>query len=147
MMGNNMEPISTERAQQVVNMVRMPLPALKGVLNAATAIAKASGLKLTTPVDLTEGTWGPTCDGLCLLGKANKIVTDGTTFGNLVANRTGLEKVAELIKPVIGAASALVVQLDGDLPDATPTAAIDAATEAEVVETAVAAAMATPAFP
>ena len=98
-MGNNTEPVSPERAQQIVDMVRMPLIALEGVLNAATATAKAINLKFTTPADLTETAINPTCDGLCLLGKANKIVSEVTVFGNVAANRTGRQAVSELVSP------------------------------------------------
>ncbi|KIH95287.1 hypothetical protein SPBR_03988 [Sporothrix brasiliensis 5110] len=119
MMSNSRKRVSFQTAQGIADLVRAPLVALESILHSTTEIASAIGLTFTTLADLTltDTASDPTCDGKCLLLKADKIVDEATAFGQAAADRAGLEGVAVLVQPVIGAAKALVVQLDGDTYD------------------------------
>ncbi|KJR86912.1 uncharacterized protein SPSK_01898 [Sporothrix schenckii 1099-18] len=127
MMSNSRKRVSFQTAQGIADLVRAPLVALESILHSTTEIASAIGLRFTTLADLTltdndtetvtDTASDPTCDGKCLLLKADKIVDEATAFGQAAAARAGLEGVAVLVQPVIGAAKALVAQLDGDTYD------------------------------
>ena len=115
--GNHTLPkFSPEHVQKIVARVSGPATLAHEALLAATHVVKHLGLKIKTPADLKQTASDPTCDGICLLLKLNKIITELTTFSDYIAGKVGLEPVVALIKPVVDAAEALVIQLDGDLP-------------------------------
>lgn len=116
---HSLPQFSPEHVQRIVERVSGPATLAHEALLAATHVVKHIGLKVKTPSDLKQTASDPTCDGICLLLKANKIITEVTTFSNFIAGKVGLEPVLALVKPIVDAAEALVIQLDGDLPSSS----------------------------